>query len=262
MKKVSFYHIKPRNPELLKDGTIKCVILRGKKLKEYQKHYSTMEVTNEKEYYYPISDSADGEVFIPMTGWVKTKTTKVVSIPMYDGVIDHWNDYVSKYGYACMFKSLTDYDIHTMDCCAYAMQKEFWSVVNSNWGLHKYAKFVDMFKKINELQMNVLDKIKGRYYDFTRDYLFYPSYSLGGIISIDPYCDVVRDDEKLEKLYRTNRNKELSKQGKKAIEIVDILDNEIIDGVFPVSTKERIVYLYGEECAKLYEDVLEQFKVA
>ena len=260
MEKVSFYNIKSRNPELLKDNTFQCVVLNGKKLEEYKKLYKTFEVENQKEYYYPIDGCYGNEVFIYGIGSFKTK--KIITIPMFDGTIEGWNDYVLKYGYACLFYSLTGYDINSMDCCALNMQREFNSVVMSNWGLHKYAKFVEIYNYINQIQMETLSKDSWMvsYFDFTKDYLFRPNFSLGGFLTIEPYCDVIADDEKLEKLYRSKRNRELSIEGKSANEIIDTLDNEITDGVFPISTKERIKYFYGEECMKLYEQLVNDFK--
>lgn len=263
MEKVTFYHIKNKfNNSNTNNNTFKCVVLKGKKLQEYQKHYSTFEVLDDKKYYCPVDTISETDAFVHGIGWIKTKN--YVYVPYYDGEIDHWTDYVEKYGYECLFYSLTGYVMHTFDCCALPMQREFKSLVGCihNWGFHKYTKFVELFKKINQIQVEVLHTFDWmtKYYDFTNEYIFMPHYCIGGLIPDDPYCDVLADDEKLEKLYRTKRNRELNKQGKKAIEIADILDEEIINGVFPVSTKERIKYFFGDECSKLYEQILEEFK--
>lgn len=261
MAKAEFYYINTKLSKLYdKDYTFPCVVLKGKKLQEYQKKYSTCEVANDKEYYVPVEECNGKQTFVYGLGWFKTNN--IVNVPVYDCEIESWNDYVLKYGYDCLFYSLTGHHRHSMDCCALSMQREFSSFVMSNWGLHKYAKFVELYKKINQLQYNALYKIEWmkQIYDFTEDYLFRPCHCIGGIIPMDPYADVIADDEKLEKLYRTKRNRELSKEGKTAYEIVDILDNEIVNGVFPISTKERIEYFFGKECMELYQQILEEFK--
>lgn len=261
MEKATFYYIKNRNNNATSNNTFKAIVLKGKRLQEYQKRHNTFEVANDKEYYVATENWDGKSAFVYGLGWIRTKN--VIDVPMFDGSIESWNDYALKYGYDCMFYSLTNYVRDTMDCCALPMQREFRSFIMSNCGLHKYAKFVELYNKINQLQIEVLHKIEWmtQYYDFTKEYLFRPCYCIGGILPVEPYADVMADDEKLEKLYRTKRNRELSKEGKKAIEIVDILDDEIVNGVFPISTKERIEYFFGEECAKLYEQILEEFKI-
>ena len=184
------------------------------------------------------------------------KGEKIVTIPRYDGTIEGWNDYVLKYGYACLFYSLTDYSLHSPDCCALAMQREFKSLIMSNWGLHKYAKFVDCYRRMNDIQLNALRKLGNFYKETYYKYLFMPCFSLYGILPIEPSCDILVDDDKLKRFYKDIRIGEMVKIGKSELEIIETLDKEIADRIFPISVKDRIKYLYGEKCVKLYEQAM------
>ena len=46
----------------------------------------------------------------------------------------------------------------------------------------------------------------------------------------------------------------------KGYELAEIIDREIKDGVFPVSTKDRMKLLFGDDCVKAYTTILEDFK--
>ena len=128
-------------------------------------------------------------------------------------------------------------------------------------------------------------------------YIVQPDMRLGLLIT-PPYLNTLRDDDMLEIIYEKIRRYEIDKTNplvadyKKIVEekqqeyqthhescryynlcdkatklhtriINDSLkqiNQEIQTGVFPVSTKERLRFLYGDECAKLYEEILINFK--
>lgn len=260
MELAKFYYIKPRFDNMFEDGTFKVVVLKGAKLNEYIRiHGENHEVDNKKEYRIPITASDSNSVFVQGLGYIKTK--RIETIPVYDGTVDSWNDYVLKYGYQCLFYSMTGYTLNTMDCCAYNMQREFRSFILSGMGLVKYAKFVNLFHKINASQLVTL-KSYPLIFNFEYDkYYFTPCYSLLGLLAVTPYVDTVADDDKMECLYRRIRTTELRDKGiNKATEILDIIETEIKDGIFPVCPKERMRLLFGEDCVKAYTSILEDFK--
>ena len=70
----------------------------------------------------------------------------------------------------------------------------------------------------------------------------------------------------LEIIYEKIRRYEIDKTNplvvnyKKINDSLKQINQEIQTGVFPVSTKERLRFLYGDECARLYEEILINFK--
>lgn len=110
---------------------------------------------------------------------------------------------------------------------------------------------------INEIQTQVLKENGLADYEIT-DYLFRPKYNEMKCITM-PHCDCIQDDDKVETLYR--RKRRIEEKGTNAYDICDILFKEIEEGMkFPISTKDRINFFYGEECTKLYEQILVGFK--
>ena len=118
-----------------------------------------------------------------------------------------------------------------------------------------------------------------------------------GLLITPPYLNTLRDDDMSEIIYEKIRRYEIYKTNplvadyKKIVEetkqeyqthhescmyynlcdkatklhtriINDSLkqiNQEIQTGVFPVSTKERLRFLYGDECTRLYEEILINF---
>lgn len=261
METAKFFYIKRRFDDLFKDDTFEVVVLKGARLSEFIRIYGeNHEVDNKKEYRVPITATNGNKVFVPGIGYITTK--RIETIPTYDGKVDSWNDYVLKYGYQCMFYSLTGYTLNSMDCCAYSMQKEFRSFVMSGMGLTLYAKYVNLFQKINALQLSTL---KSYPFIFTFEYdkyYFAPCYSVGGLLTVEPYADTVKDDDKMECLYRRIRVTELRDKGiKEGVKLAEIIDKEIKDGIFPVCMKDRMKLLFGDECVKAYVKILDDFKM-
>lgn len=259
MEIAKFFYIKRRFDNLFPTGTFDAVVLKGKRLNDYLATHSNYEVNNKKEYRLPITATYDKSVFVRGFGYIKTKY--IETIPVYDGTIDSWNDYVLKYGYHCLFYSLTGYTLDSDDCCAYNMQREFRSFVSSGMGLVKYAKYVNLFQKINAIQLTTF-KNYPFIFNFEYDkYYFTPCYSLYGILTITPYVDTIRDDEKMERLYRRIRTTELKDKGiDNYQQITNIIDGEIEGGIFPVCSKDRMKLLFGDECVKAYTTILDDFR--
>lgn len=135
--------------------------------------------------------------------------------------------------------------------------------------------------------------------DIIKKNTFYPCFRIFCVI-MPPYLDTPTDDDKLERVYRIKRSHEITinhprykdltevdaqrkagfeKEGRsfeyedlsevywkidKEIknDILDILKEEIEsdNGAFPVCMSNRLKMLYGEECNKLYDYILSEFK--
>lgn len=259
MEIAKFFYIKRRLDNLFPNGTFDVVVLKNKRLNEYLTIHSNYEVNNKKEYRLPITATDGKSVFVRGFGYIKTKC--IETIPVYDCTVDSWNDYVLKYGYHCLFYSLTGYTLNSNDCCAYNMQREFRSFVASGMGLVKYAKYVNLFQKINAIQLTTL-KSYPFIFKFEYDkYYFTPCYSLSGILTITPYADTIEDDDKMERLYRRIRTSELKDNGVNDYQqIATIIDSEINEGIFPVCSRDRMKLLFGDECVKAYTSILDDFK--
>jgi len=260
MELAKFYYIRRKFNDIFKDGTFDVIVLKGARLEEFTRlHGKNYEVENTKEYRLPITVKDGNKVFVQGIGYIRTK--RVETIPVYDGKVESWGKYVLKYGYRCLFYSLTGYTLNDMDCCAYNMQREFRSFIASGMGLEKYAKFVNLYQKICAIQTTTL-KSYPFIFNFEYDkYYFVPLYSLMGMLTMPPYADTLTDDDKMECLYRRIRVTELRDKGiNKGRELAEIIDREIKDGVFPVSTKDRMKLLFGDDCVKAYTTILEDFK--
>ena len=253
MNMVDFYYIERKKP--LNDGDrLKVAVLTGKKLEEYKKKYGCREVANKKEYRVPAITIIKDEVFVHSLGYIKAKT--IENIPSYDGLRSSWNEYIAKYGYDCLFYSLTGYELHTNDCCAYKMQCEFKSIILSNIDLGEYTELVHLFKTINSYQQSKLSDLSFLYKGEDKNFLFEPSYGLVGLMTTSPFYDTLKHDDKLVKLYVRIRSHELTVKGDNLAISRKTAEKEVDDGVFPVSMSERIRYLFGDECEKTYREVV------
>lgn len=255
MNMVDFYYIERKKP-LNGGDKLKVAVLKGKKLKEYKEKYGCREVANKKEYRVPAITVIKDDVFVHSLGYIKVKTFE--NIPPYDGLKSSWNEYVAKYGYDCLFYSLTGYELHTNDCCAYKMQCEFKSIVLSNIDLGEYTELVRLFKTINTYQRAKLDGLSFLYKGEDKHFIFEPSYNLVGLMTTSPFYDTLKHDDKLTKLYICIRSNELTNKDHNLSSSRKIAEKEVADGIFPVSMSERIKYLYGDECEKTYREVVDK----
>lgn len=266
MTVANFYHIKLKDGVRFVNDSFTCIILKNKNLSTFKEYcskkdiYSTNEVVNQKEYLYPVATSIRNKVFVYGLGYIKANEKDLVTVPRYNTTIEGWNDYVLKYGYHCLFYSLTGYELYSTDCCILSMKREFLSFLHSNWGLEKYGQFVDIYKQINGIQLNTLKNYHLETIELRFDYLFIPQYCIGPFLVCCPSVDALIDNDKLAKLYNYKRYSELRKEGKDSLEMSRIVDEEISNGnTFPISTENRMTLLYGIECTTLYKRLLKEF---
>jgi len=244
---------------------------------------------------YPQIDDGD-EVFVYGLGYKKFGKTNKVEVPLFSGEIEDWDEYLKTWGKECLFYSISGYSLYSMDCCLCSSQNEFYSILECDGGIEKYQRYVENIECIQEIQKDVINEKFSYCPDWERnhlvdDLLFRPSYSIMGLLPISPYLDTIKDDEKLEKFYRKYRHHEImlnhadydrydelykligDKDGyakyideyyevksKILHDIVDILDKEINDGVFPIQMYERVRFIYGDRCEALYNYILNHFK--
>lgn len=252
--------------------------------------------------YYPLIVGTDNDAFISGIGWIKLAKRKVYDIPVYDGQSEHWDSYLEKYGHRCLYYSIAGRDLCCFDAAQTSMKDEF-EAINSV-GAIGYPQYVKKFKRINDIQMEVLHSVS-KY--VVEKLLFRPDFRLLKSTVLLP--DTLSDDEKLEVAYRRlNFNKKFkehkeyseyirlerisndyeeelrkkygndysnvcgikefglmkqysSEAGNKYTEIFKDVDNEITDNIkngveLPIAMNERIAYIYGEECEKLYSELL------
>ena len=258
MKTLNFYYIKHHKENLFPNGTFQAIALKGKLLSEYKKNHFTEEVADQKEYLVPTEYYDGKEVFVNGIGYIKAKQLK--DVPVFSNKLEEWDDYVQKYGYQCLFYSLTGYSHDSHDCCAYQMIREFNSIICSKIDLKEYNEFINLFRKINAYQLKEFNShpyIPQTEYD---EYYFRPLFNIGGILNVRPNCDTIADDDKMEMFYRRIRCHVIRKQGHLSNkEIIEVIDKEINSGEFPIAMGERIRLLFGKECADIYDKLMTKF---
>lgn len=221
---------------------------------------------------YPSDSDKKGQTFIHGIGEVKLK--KLKEIPVYDGTINGWNDYLEKYGKFCLFYSITGGDLNGWDCASDRQRQEFNAIILC--GVDKYLEFVRLWKRFNDIQHQVLDK-----YDpfFTKNFFLKPSYTLGGCYYLPyyPNMDVIADDETLFKTFCFITEQEYNDTDAKIKKLWNVPTSELTDldelylsdfakkrsiymrekmDGFTECMRERIIELYGTEAQELYNELM------
>lgn len=174
----------------------------------------TEEDIRENKVLYPQTDTWDDKsVFICGLGAKKFTKTNWVIVPAFSGEIEDWDEYIKKYGYYCLFYSISGYDLRSMDCCVIPSQHEFYSLLQCAGGIKKYQRYVDLVLKIQAIQAEKIKEMlpnkDGWSIKHTIDEcLFRPYFALYSFV-MSPYLDTIHDDDKMEKLYRIKRSNEL-----------------------------------------------------
>lgn len=270
MGKAKFIYINEKD-SISDESFIALRLSKSDKRKLYPQ-WSDEEIKH-NEVYYPKCYGGDNEVFVSGIGYKKFGKTNKVIIPKFSGNVEDWDDYLNKYGQRCLFYSLTGHSLDSMDCCIYSGITEFYSILQCVGGIEHYQKFVDNVKAIQEIQKKVYKEklsYKTEYglNHFINGHLFRPSYHIM-IISTPPYLDAIDDDMKMEEYYRNYRHHEIREEHPEytPVQICEIIDKEFKEddndesdgGIFPCSMKERIKFLFGEECERLYKEILDEF---
>lgn len=215
-----------------------------------------------KTDFVPCVDVDDkGKFFIYGLGWRKLGVRNRMEIPHFDINKDDINEYFQKYGIDCLYFSLTGKDYRSSDCCTLPMQYELCSMFRVK-NIKDYFEFVDVIKKIQNIQTNVIENDKDlvdwekRYY--LKDTLISVRYRM--YLMTTPHLNCIDDDVQLEKYYRAKRKRQLIKEKLYSYydkNITTTIDKEIEDGVFPISLQDRLTYLFGKECSDLYKKALD-----
>lgn len=182
-----------------------------------------------KKMYVPLysryGDNVEKEgVFIYGVGNIKVGKRKQYDIPVFDGSVEGFNEYIEKYGTFCMQYSIEgDLFMGNQDCCVYSKQCEYSALLH--YGAETFNRFSTIVSRMIELQRSILIEKYMPLFDLKTDdyhsewymcenFQFNPEYMIGGGIFGCPVLllDTPADDEKMEKLYRKIRYKELFKQ--------------------------------------------------
>lgn len=214
MAKIDCYHIGKSNK--IETPTFKAYKYKDKETKEIT--------------LYPIIDKECNEVFIHGVGWKKIGKSKLVEIPVFDREEDHWNDYIEKYGVYCLYYSLEGDGYNFNDCAKLPQATEIRSILYT--GAKGYAEFMRLYHRLNEIQRNVIEEKyladitynRCAVVDF-KDYIFAPLYYLEyTFIPTNYQPDILKDDERLSKLWKDYRYGYLRRNSEKYQEYLRLED--------------------------------------
>lgn len=303
---MDFIYIEPINEDHRPKGSFYAIKL-SKKDKETLGIRWGIKNLEKQIVLYPQTDKIcckENEVFVIGVGKKKFGKTNKIEVPVFSGDINDWDTYLSLYGKECLFYSLTGEDLHQFSASLSQMQTEFLSIIRLN-DIHKYMDYVCKVKRIQQVQRNVIcekffeKSSSWRLNYYYQNWLFRPSYRIGGFFISTPLLNPIDDDDKCESFYRSYRMDELeqshpkyaekkrlreamneigvdnyyTKEYKELSEPYNEISREItlfvndklseeINGEnprFPVSVKDRVKYLYGEEVCELYTDIIDKF---
>lgn len=294
MEKARFYYIGKVGSRNIPQNEFFAIKL-SKKDKEKLHPNWTEDELKKTTILCPQTDTyGDDKVFVSGIGWKKFGKTNKIVVPIFSGYIEDWDEYLEKYGKECLYYSLTGYSLYDMDCCAYSMQREFWSILQCDGGIEKYQKYVENIEEIQRIQKKVFKEKLSYMSDWEMKYfvdenLFKPCFNVF-FITMPPYLDTPADDVKMENFYRRYRNHEIKsnhpdyerfnelrekiydKDFYKVSEEYDLLRNRINDtitdtlekemnddSVFPCCMSDRMKMLFGEKCSALYNYILKHF---
>lgn len=267
MEKVKFVYIGKKFEYRIPKSEFFALKLSKKDKQTLYPHLDEKEIKN-TTILIPHTDEYlnKNEVFVQGIGWKKIGKTNKVVVPLFSGNVEDWDDYIEKYGKECLFYSLSGYSLHSYDCCVIPLIREFHSIMQCKGGIKQYQKFVENIEKIQQIQLDVF-KEKLSFLsdwglnDFIENHLFRPCYNVS-FVSMPPYLDTIIDDVKLEEFYIKYRKHEIMSEYSDYdnIKASNLIYKEIGDGVvFPICMTDRMKMLFGEECEKLYQSILDNF---
>lgn len=202
-----------------------------------KKEFQAVEMNNKgKTLLYPVLNNDGSKIFISGYGWIKKGKCK--TIPVFPLKEKEWTKYRMKYRDLCMFYSLTGEDYNSNDAAVEPQRDEYTSLCLKPERLSDYKRFVRIYRKINEIQKDFFTD-NGLDWTAHHDCLFTPLYyeRLGSEkIPITFDIDVIGDDKKIGKVFILMKNSKFKNR------------------VFPENTIDKIIMIYGERCANLYEE--------
>lgn len=157
------------------------------------------------------------EVFVCGHGWIKIGKRKKFLIPTFDGTIEHFKEYIEKWGDDIMCYCLNGDNFNrSMDCCSINYINEYRCL--KYYGPEKYNDFATHFSSMLEHQKKWFDEhhlpafmAHGYGQKITKNWLFKPDLNLGFSFMPIPtmMVDILHDDKMLEELYKKLRYWEL-----------------------------------------------------
>lgn len=267
MEKVKFVYIGKDNESRIPKDTFKAIKLTTRDKRKMHPEWELGEAKKTEIIVPDTNGYSNGEVFVYGLGWKKMTEKNTIEVPVFSGYVEDWDNYLKQYGKECLFYSISGYDLNSMDCCAYNVRREFHSLLQCDGGIEKYQTYVNTILKIREIQKQKIEETFSPFVsdwfvkDLTKKLLFNPSFGIMFLI-FEPYLDTIEDDGKLETFYRKKRYYELRGKYESVVEIDDIITKEMDeeDGVFPVCMSNRMSVIYGDECNRLYDYILQNFK--
>lgn len=204
---------------------------------------------------YHERDKKTYESFIRGTGWKKSK--KGYEVPVYRGTTkEEFQAYLEEHGKYCLFFSITGKQLGSGDCVVWAAQQEFNVLLSVG-----YDYVAGFLEKLNAINKKIADRVQKEHgvdiflskVQFTKQeqcvgnydlFVLKPQYSVMAYFLTKPHIDPVNDDDKLWKHY-------VAVNGHK-----HVTDNE---DEFPVSVRDRLTFLFGEEVANDYENLMNEY---
>lgn len=156
------------------------------------------------------------EVWVRGQGWKKVNKRKTYDIPVFDGTIEHFYDYLKTWGMDVMAYCLNGDLFHRSGYCCDINYINEWNCL-MHYGPEAYTEFAIHYEAMREYQKkwfreHHLPKFNAHGYgDITNNYLFKPELNLGFSFLPIPMIgvNILHDDNMLEKLYRRLRYWEL-----------------------------------------------------
>lgn len=261
-------------------------------LAEWHKHNVPQDIIPCLKYkgeLYPLSRMGENEAFIYGVGWRKVNKagTNRIDVPVYDGLLSHFKEYVEKYGKRIMFYSLTGYDLSSQDCVAYRAQMEFCVILQpkiyNDFG--KYQQFVEDYHRLRELMrdktieifktlgltnedtISHLNNISDFESHGRNEYIPKATFSFMGI-PLEPSLDVT-EQEKRNLLFLNACARLKYRQGidpkdedawySNVWRDSEAYKQEVDKHIDNDSIRNQMFYLYGNEIGELYEKLMSMF---
>lgn len=201
-----------------------------------------------------------GKYFVYGLGWKTINNNNKAEIPHYNKDVDNIKEYADKYGIDCLYYSLTGNDYRKSNCCTLPMQCELRSMLMAE-NADDYFEFVDIINKIRKIQTDTIKNDENltetEIESYLRFCLIEPYFSY--FESVKPY---INEDELYDSLFKyfvNKRRNKLKKRYRYNWDFEDILIEDCFSK-FPNYLKGRIYYLFGKECADLYEKAISYMK--
>ena len=157
------------------------------------------------------------EVWVCHQGWIKVGSRKKYIIPVFDGYVEHYQEYVDKWGLDVMSYCLNgDLFYREWDCANQEYRNEFNAL--RYYGPEIFNKYSTIYKQLRDLQREVFNEKfqpmfteHGYGNNMVKNYIFKPEYNLGYSFLPVPCLtvDILHDEKLMDELYKKVRYWEL-----------------------------------------------------